>query len=116
MARRRESRIINTLLTNINSKSSNNNRTVDVQYVFNENEKQKLLNKHGINKTKIVSYSPVPLVNEIGYLWTFDTPAPGTQVNNFILTTGPDESILDWGDGNSVTVSSNTSPSLNHTY
>ena len=72
--------------------------------------------KKSINRSKIVSYSPVPPVIEIGYLWTFNTPAPGTQVNNFILTTGPAESILYWGDGNSVTVSPNTSPSLNHTY
>jgi len=115
MARRRESGIINTLLTNINSKTSNNNRTVDVQYVFNENEKQKLLNKHGINKTKIISYSPVPIPSTYNF-WTFDTPAPGTQVNNFILTTGPAESTLKWGDGNSVTVSPNTSTILNHTY
>jgi hypothetical protein len=117
MARRRESGIINTLLTNINSKTSNNNRTVDVQYVFNEVEKQKLLNKHGINKTKIISYSPVPEVIDIGdTLWTFDTPAPGTQVNNFIVTTGPAKSILYWGDDTSVTISPDTSTSLNHTY
>ena len=115
MARRRESGVINTLLTNINSKTSNNKRTVDVQYVFNENEKQKLLNKHGINKTKIISYSPVPIPPTYNF-WTFDTPAPGTQVNNFIPTTGPNKSILDWGDGNSVDILPNTSPSLNHTY
>ena len=72
--------------------------------------------KKSINRSKIVSYSPVPPVIEIGYLWTFNTPVPGTQVNNFILTTGPAESILYWGDGNSVTVSPNTSSSLNHTY
>jgi hypothetical protein len=72
--------------------------------------------KKSTNRTKIISFSPVPSVIEIGYLWTFNTPAPGTQVNNFILTTGPAESTLKWGDGNSVTISPNTSPSLNHTY
>jgi hypothetical protein len=66
MANRRESGINNILLTNNNSKPSNNNRTVDVQYVFNENEKQKLLNKHIINKNKIISYSPVPMVPPSG--------------------------------------------------
>ena len=70
--------------------------------------------KKTINRSKIVSYSP-PVI-EIGYLWTFNTPVSGTQVNNFILTTGPAESILYWGDGNSVTVPSNSSPSLSHTY
>lgn len=117
MARRRESGIINTLLTNINSKTSNNNRTVDVQYVFNEVEKQKLLNKHGINKTKIISYSPVPEVIDIGdTLWTFDTPAALTSISNMLIQTGSDESIIDWGDNTTTTLLPNTTNNLNHTY
>lgn len=54
------------------------------------------------------------LVWPIGGLWSFDTPAPGTTITNFKITTSVGNIVINWGDGTTNTV--NSDQTINKTY
>jgi hypothetical protein len=64
--------------------------------------------------TNTISFVKEP-VSILPSIWTFNTPVSSATISNFSVVTNPTGQIqINWGDGSSDTVASNTP--TNHTY